>query len=1065
MPPTKRTPKPRTAESYQHPEADSPMRPEVGTQAQFRKKKPPQKYRYDSSLSPSMEWDGQNPGREEGEALLAEARDKNSEIRKLLAALKKIDTASLPQPAKEALKKTIGEIEAALAAGSGSLERLKAVSGPFLNWSGKAERLSFDVPTLPLFIHERLSTKAIIETLKGHKSDKQEDFFRELWGDPHHSVTDQVLRAYEYRDDWVNRMMLGDSLVAMNSLLRYESLGGQVQMIYLDPPYGVKFGSNFQPFVKKKPDGSSARDVAHNDDEDMTREPEMVQAYRDTWELGLHSYLTYLRDRLLLARELLHPSGSIFVQISDENLHHVREVMEEVFGTENFIVTILLKKKGSQKGGTLDPINDYVVWFAKDKDRAKSRIKKLFLQFPEQELAEMFRYVQLPDGRELTLSDLSNEKDVDYRMFPRRIEADFRGAKLFASENLTSGGYRRTQSVLYAYKGVKYDPGIAKGNCWKHSAITDDGSPSGLDKLAEAGRLFVGDKQLRYKRFASDFGFTEVTNWWDEFGGASNPLYVVQTNTEVVKRCILLTTDPGDLVLDPTCGSGTTAYVAEQWGRRWITMDTSRVPLALARQRLLTATFPYYELKDEERGPAGGFVYKRKQNSKGEEVGGIVPHITSSTIANNEPPAEEVLVDRPELNNSIVRVTGPFAFEATIPTPVDWEGDGEEDSGAISKEDYGSFVDRMIEVLRKSPVLRLEGNRTVQLKNIRPPAKTLSLSAEALVGRSVDQHASHTVYFLKELLRGNPLNFNGKPVPFEQVATPKNDSGVIALDSEKDSDLIAFLMGKWTKQAGGIVRLTADEYGSCRKGKIPDSFALVGERNAEAGPDNAQAVAIVFGPENGAVSEKLVYEAAREAHAKNYTHLYVIGFAIQPNARELVEKCHEVVGVAATYVQATPDLMMGNLLKNMRSSQIFSVCGLPEIKLSKLSGQKSRVNYKDKNETQYQVELLGLDVFEPVSMEVNHQSGNDVPAWFLDTDYNGLCFHVSQAFFPRTGAWENLKKALKGDYEESVWDHLAGTTSAPFAAGEHGQIAVKVIDQRGNELLVVKSLAEKRGEA
>src|SRR5205823_2331012 len=243
---------------------------------------------------------------------------------------------------------------------------LRRISGAFLNWSGKAERLSFDVPTLPLFVHERLSTKAIIETLKGHKSDKQEDFFRELWGDSQHSVTDQVLRAYEYRDDWVNRMMLGDSLVAMNSLLRYESLGGQVQMIYLDPPYGVKFGSNFQPFVRK-------RDVAHNDDEDMTREPEMVQAYRDTWELGLHSYLTYLRDRLLLARELLHPSGSIFVQISDENLHHVREVMDEVLGAENFCAVIPFLKTGGQADALIASVADYLLWYARDVTRVKVR--------------------------------------------------------------------------------------------------------------------------------------------------------------------------------------------------------------------------------------------------------------------------------------------------------------------------------------------------------------------------------------------------------------------------------------------------------------------------------------------------------------------------------------------------------------------------------------------------------------------------------------------------------------------------------------------------------------------
>src|ERR1700675_3774755 len=292
-------PKTKPAKNYHHPEAESPMRPDVGTQAQFKKRLPPKTYRYDSSLSPALDWDGQNPAREQGEALVGE----------VLAA---------------------DSLEKAKAAAS----KLKAISKPFLNWAGKAERLSFDVPTLPLFIHERLSTKAILETLKDHKRDKQTDMF-DLFGDPQHSITDQVLKADEYRDKWVNRMILGDSLVVMNSLLHYEGLGGKVQMIYIDPPYCVNFGSNFQPFVRK-------RDVGHSDDEDMTREPEMVKAYRDTWELGLHSYLTYMRDRLVLSRDLLCATGSIFVQISDENAHHVREVLDEVFGEKNFIVSIFL---------------------------------------------------------------------------------------------------------------------------------------------------------------------------------------------------------------------------------------------------------------------------------------------------------------------------------------------------------------------------------------------------------------------------------------------------------------------------------------------------------------------------------------------------------------------------------------------------------------------------------------------------------------------------------------------------------------------------------------------------
>jgi adenine-specific DNA-methyltransferase len=342
------SPKSKSAKSYKHPESESPMRPEVGTQSEFKKKLPPKKYRYDDSLSPVLEWDGQNAARERGEAKIAKAEAELSEAREKLNG-------------KPETKDATTHVVAAQKA----VHELKAMSKPFLNWAGKAERLSFDVPTLPLFIHERLSTKAILETLKGHKRDKQTDMF-DLFGDPQHSITDQVLRAYEHKDKWVNRMILGDSLVVMNSLLHYENLGGQVQMIYIDPPYGVNYGSNFQPFVRK-------RSVAHSDDDDMTREPEMVQAYRDTWELGLHSYLSYLRDRLLLSRDLLTPSGSIFVQISDTNLHHVREVLDEVFGRENFVALISFKTMMPLESGDIESVMDYLCWYARDKERLKYR--------------------------------------------------------------------------------------------------------------------------------------------------------------------------------------------------------------------------------------------------------------------------------------------------------------------------------------------------------------------------------------------------------------------------------------------------------------------------------------------------------------------------------------------------------------------------------------------------------------------------------------------------------------------------------------------------------------------
>lgn len=916
---------PATTQVYRHPEATSPLRPEVGTQSQFKKNKPPKTYRYDSSLAPELNWD-ENSARERGEALIKRISDLGLRI------------ADCTDEERPRVKAELSE----------ATEQLKRLSRPFLNWAGKAERISFDVPTLPLFVHERLSTKGIIETLQGHKRDQQIEL--ELFGDTKFSITDQVLKAYEYQDKWVNRMVLGDSLVVMNSLLHYEGLGGQVQLIYIDPPYGVKFGSNFQPFVRK-------RDVSHNDDDDMTREPEMVKAYRDTWELGLHSYLTYTRDRLLLARDLLHPTGSVFVQISDENVHHVREVMDEVFGEENFCAIIPFRKKTMPMGTVLlEQMSDYLLWYGKDKENVKYR--QLFID-KDVEGDSNWRWGHLPDG---SWFELNEEQVNNHALLPE-------STRLFRYKSLEPSGPMSSGMFDFEFEGKTY---AHPKNGW----ATDR---EGMERLKANRRLIPIGSYLQYVLYLDDYKVSALTNPWHDTawsGFGETKLYVVQTNTQVVKRCMLMTTDPGDLVLDPTCGSGTTAYVAEHWGRRWITIDTSRVPLALARQRLLTATFSYYRLKDEQRGPVGGFVYQRKQNNKGEEAGGIVPHVTLKSIANNEPPAEEVLVDRPEEINKVTRVTGPFCVEATIPTPVTFDSHSERSEESETGESYSSFVERMLEVLRRSPVLHLDGGKTIQFKNVRPPAKTLSLSAEALV----------------------------------------------------------------------------DATAPGQKPSLRDAVAEADEKNRGMLPLSQKHVALVFGPENGAVSEKLVYEAAKEASAKNYSHLYVIGFAIQANARQLVDNCEKVVGIASTYVQATPDLMMGDLLKNMRSSQIFSVCGLPEISIKKS---------KRKDESQkYQVEFIGLDVFDPITMEVEHRKGDDVPAWLLDTDYNDRVFHVSQAFFPRTSAWDNLKKALKATYEESVWDHLAGTTSAPFEAGEQGQIAVKVIDDRGNELLVVKKLSE-----
>jgi adenine-specific DNA-methyltransferase len=880
---TTRKPQLASTENYDHKEQQALIRPDVGLQAQFKKKKPAKTYQYDSSLDPELSWDI-SADRERAESLIAK-----------IAEAKNLDEAKA------------------------SARQLKQMSGAFLNWAGKKEHSDFTVPTLPLFIHERLSTKAILESVRKRQLQPS------LFADPQLDIADRVLRAYEYKTGWVNRLILGDNLHVMNSLLEYEGLGGQVQMIYMDPPYGVKFGSNFQPFIRK-------RDVKPGDDADFTREPEMVQAYRDTWELGIHSYLTYLRDRFKLARELLHPSGSIFVQISDENVHHVKELLDEVFGHENFVSLIAFKKSGARSGLLIDNTVDYILWYAKNTQYLK--IHRMYLPKADTSTASQYDLIELPDGSLRSLK--SGEQLPDNR-------------RLVMDDQLISPGASESGTFPFEFKGKTYKP--HPGYHWKTTA-------TGLKNLANANRLIVVGSWLKYKRYLDDFPVVPLTDIWTDtapstFSEVDRRIYAVQTATKVIARCILMTTDPGDLVLDPTCGSGTTAYCAEKWGRRWITTDVSRVPIALARQRLLTATYDWYELRDETAGLSGGFKYERKQNSKGEEIGGIVPHVTLESIAKEEKPKEEVLVDRPNITSGVVRVSGPFVVEATIPTPVDIDADGTEDSGV----EIGDHFSRLFQALKQSPRLRLPGNQVIEFRNVREIAGSLQLQAEAVTKDNGD-----------------------KPVAF------------------------------------------------------------------------------AFGPPSSAISEKQVFEAAREAYAKSYTHLYILGFACQDSASRFIAESSQIVGIPTFYVNVTMDIQMGDLLKNQRSSQIFSMTGSPEIKLIRLK-QKS-----DKGETLYRVELLGLDTFDPVKREVDHLAGNDVPCWLLDTDYNELSFHVCQAFFPRTSAWDNIRRSLKGLFDESVWEHLAGNTSEPFPAGDNEKVAVKVIDDRGNELIIVKLLSEAAAE-
>lgn len=921
--------KKRTAETqnqttdYQHAQ-QATQRPDVGVQDQFTTRKPPKTYRYDSSLDPALSWD-ENRDRDLAEWLLGLVQRCATEGEAAVFSAPQVWAGGAVQV--QALK--------------AAADLLQALSQPFLNWTGKAERHQISVPTVPLFVHERHSTKAILEGIK-HRKAKGTTY--DLFGDGGGLDVTDKLDAYEHKGPWQNRMILGDSLQVMNSLLEFEGLGGQVQMIFMDPPYGVRFGSNFQPFVRK-------REVKHGVDTEMTREPEMVRAYRDTWELGLHSYLSYLRDRLLIARELLHESGSIFVQISDVNIHHVRELLDEVFGAENFksIISFVTNSGLAQAEG-LATEGDYLLWYAKDYRAQKFR--KLFLDRPLSPAASAaYSMIQLPDG---TRRPLSKEERSTGNL-PE-------GARRYRYMDLSKPGPGSRFEI--EFEGRTFSP----GKRWWGT------TPEGIAALERQRRLGATGNTIWYIKFFDDFSFSPITNLWDDTASsfASDKLYVVQTNTKVIERCMLLCTDPGDLVLDPTCGSGTTAYVAEQWGRRWITCDTSRVPLALARQRILTATFPYFELRDHRAGPQGGFVYRRRQNRRGEEVGGLVPHITLKSIANDEQPAMEVLVDRPEINERVTRVAGPFVVEATIAPAqtVELEADAQAESEAQSLDaalgdadaangglplqvaepagryaDPATHIERMTQVLRQSKTLRLPGNRELVLADIR---------------RMTDSDAIHAE----------------------------------GLDAE-------------------------------------------GNR-----------IAVVFGPEDGAISSDVVFEAAREAYFLKFPHLYFFGFAIQAKARELLED-RAKLRVPCTYVTVTPDVAMSDLLKTSRASEIFSVTGLPDAVVRK-AGKTN-----DDGADLWEVELRGLDIFNPATMDQEDIPAQNLPAWMLDTDYDGMCFYATQVFFPKTAAWDNLQKSLKAEFDPSVWEHLAGTVSEPFPIGPKRRVAVKVIDERGNELMRV----------
>ena len=563
---------------------------------------------------------------------------------------------------------------------------------PTLQWAGKTEDMSFDVPTSSIHIHESIKPHKILSSVRNDIETKVGDSLQlSLFEDDpliRRKFRQQSVEFYQHGVNWTNRLIAGDSLVIMNSLLEKEGMAGQVQMVYIDPPYGIKYGSNFQPFIDK-------RDVKDKNDEDLSQEPEMIKAFRDTWELGIHSYLTYLRNRLLLSRELLSETGSIFIQISDENVHHVREICDEIFGADNFISQIIFQTTSGFESSTLSRAGDIIIWYAKNKKNVKYRT--LYFEQNVKPGENLYNWLLLADGSQRSMTS-------DEKLNPSLIPD---GTTVYLADNIISQG-ASSEPQPFSYRGKVYNPGSASH--WKTSV-------EGLKRLAENNRIHISANSIRYRRFSTDFPYQQYTNIWTDTRTGNfteEKKYVVQTSPKVIARCMLMATDPGDLVIDITCGSGTTAFVAEQWGRRWITCDTSRVAITLAKQRLMTATFDYYKLAHEKQGVGSGFVYK------------TVPHITLKSIANNEPPARETLFDQPEIDKTKVRITGPFTVEA-LPAPVVKPLD---DLSDVEELNVGAKQANWRDQLLATGILGRGGKR-IEFSRIEPMVGTKYLHAEA----------------------------------------------------------------------------------------------------------------------------------------------------------------------------------------------------------------------------------------------------------------------------------------------------------------------------------------------
>lgn len=859
---------------------------------------------------------------------------------------------------------------------------------PQMVWRGKDLQDWSDlvVAAPPLFIQERIHPKAIIEDLNASKKESQAqlDLFADFNGLPEGADKTDF---YQHQGHWTNRMILGDSLQVMASLAEREELRGKVQCIYFDPPYGIKFNSNFQW-------STTTRDVKDGKADHISREPEMVKAFRDTWRDGIHSYLSYIRDRLTVARDLLTDSGSIFVQIGDENVHRVRAVLDEIFGDENFINEIIYKKTGSQGSKLLAGVNDYILWFAKDKKYLKYR--EIHLKRESQDFFE--------DGFCLYNSENNIFKEKDYAAYD--LKKDYYRMDPLQSENPGS-----RYEIFFEGKGF-YPKGY-----WKTSS-------QNMDVLLRAGRIISNGKSLSYKRKANDVGLKPLNNLWIDTGGAGDRTYVVQTGIKPLMRCILMATDPGDLVLDPTCGSGTTAYVAEQWGRRWITIDTSRVALALARARLMGARYPWYILADSPEGKEKEMALSNKAKIHKETYNRIslgfvyerVPHITLKSIANNteidtiydkfQNSLEPIRLALNELLNTlweeweIPRETGEQWSQKAKELHHEWwklriARQKEIDTSIAKNAEYEYLYDRPYEDNKR---LRVAGPFTVESLQ---PHRVLGLDEN-------DEFVDHA------------LGLNEPSSPYKQ----NKSFAELILENIKTAGV------QYAHKEDKINFLSVEPWPGANICAI--GTYLEGEQQKKAG--------ILIGPEYGNLNKAELVEAAIECGQSRLDTLISFAFNYDSSTTEL----NKVVAIPIIKARMNTDLQMGDYLKNTGKGNLFVVFGDPEIELTSLS------------DNQIQLKIKGIDMFNPSTGEVKVIETKEIACWFIDTNYNSEAFFVRHAYFIGAGdPYKSLKSSLKAEISEETWSSLNSEVSRPFPKPSTKRIAVKVINHLGDEVMKV----------